>query len=137
IGQVLRILERTTKNKALLLGEPGSGKSSVVDGIAQAILRADVSPVLAESRVIHLDLASILSSAKSSAEIGNKLNKALSELTAGKTILFIDAIENLARQDGVGTIDVKAILIPYVESGALRVIGSTTLAAYHRHIEPE
>lgn len=137
IGQVVRILERATKNNALLIGEPGIGKSSIVDGIAQAILRADISPVLAESRVIQLELASILSAAKSPTDVGNMLQKALSELTAGKTILFIDAIENLVRQDGVGTIDVKAILNPFIESGALRVIGSTTVAAYHRHIEPE
>ena len=137
IDQVVRILERTTKNNALLIGEPGIGKSSIVDGIAQAILRADISPVLAESRVIQLDLSNILSAAKSPTDIGNMLNKALSELTFGKTILFIDAIENLVRQDGVGTVDVKAILIPLIESGAIKVIGATTVAAYHRHIEVE
>ncbi len=137
IGQVVQILERATKNNALLIGEPGIGKSSIVDGIAQAILQSTISPALAESRVIQLDLARLLSAAKSPTDIGTLLNKSLSELTAGKTILFIDAIENLVRQDGIGTIDVKAILTPYIESGALRIIGSTTVAAYHRHIEPE
>lgn len=137
IGQVVRVLERATKNNVLLIGEPGVGKSSIVDGIAQAILEAKTSPALSESRVIQLDLPNILSAARSPEEVGKMLNKALSELTAGKTILFIDAIENLVRQDGVGTIDVKAIITPFIESGALKVIGSTTLASFHRHIEPE
>ena len=75
ISQVVRILERTTKNNVLLIGEPGVGKSSIVDGIAQAILRADISPALAESRVIELDLASILSNARSSSEVGTLLTK--------------------------------------------------------------
>lgn len=137
IAQVVRILERATKNNVLLIGEPGVGKSSIVDGIAQAILNAEISPALAESRVIELDLSSVLASARTPAEVGTKLSKALSELTAGKTILFIDAIENLVRQDGVGTVDVRAVLTPYIESGAIKVVGATTLASYHRHIESD
>lgn len=137
ISQVVRILERATKSNALLIGEPGVGKSSIVDGIAQAILQARTSPVLAESRVIQFDLSAMLSAARTPDEVGKILQKALSELTAGKTILFIDAIENLVRKDGLGTIDAKAVLNPFIENGSLKVIGSTTLAAYHRHIESD
>lgn len=137
IGQVVRILERSTKNNVLLIGEPGVGKSSVVDGIAQAILQAEVSPTLAEARVVELDLGGMISSLGSGHDFQSMLTQALNELTAAHTILFIDAIEHLIDQSGLGTVDATAILAPYLESGNLKVIGSTTLAAYHRIIEPK
>ncbi len=137
IGQVMRILERSTKSNVLLLGEPGVGKSSIVDGIAQAILQAQVSPALAESRVIELDVTGMLSSIGAGQDFQTVFSKVLQELTAARTILFIDAIEHLVDQSGLGTVNASAVLEPFLESGQLKVVGSTTLAAYHRILQPQ
>jgi ATP-dependent Clp protease ATP-binding subunit ClpC len=135
IEEVVRVLERTTKNNVLLIGEPGVGKSSIVDGIAQSILQANASPVLADSRVIQLDLEAVLSSAPDPRQMEQTFTAALKELVTGKTILFIDAIEHLVTQTGAGTIDVTALLLPFIESGQLKVIGATTRTAFHNSLE--
>ncbi len=136
IEAVVRILERTTKNNVLLIGEPGVGKSSIVDGIAQGILQATTSPGLADSRVIQLNLEAVLGSSANVQELEKRFSQALKELIAGKTILFIDNIEHLVAQTGAGTIDVSAVLLPFIEAGQLKVIGATNPASYRRVLQP-
>jgi ATP-dependent Clp protease ATP-binding subunit ClpC len=135
IEEVVRVLERTTKNNVLLLGEPGVGKSSIVDGIAQSILQATASPALADSRVIQLDLEAVLGSAGTPHDLEQHFSTALKELVNGKTILFIDNIEQLVSQTGAGTLDATALLLPFIESGQLKVIGATNPATYRRQLE--
>lgn len=136
IEEVVHVLERTTKNNVLLIGEPGVGKSSIVDGIAQSILQAAASPVLAESRVIQLSLDAVLGSSTDPRQMEQNFSAALRELVVGKTILFIDSIEHLVAQTGAGTIDMSAVLIPFLETGQLKVIGATTMPAFHKFLEP-
>jgi ATP-dependent Clp protease ATP-binding subunit ClpA len=135
IDEVVRVLERTTKNNVLLLGEPGVGKSSIVDGIAQSILQATASPALAESRVIQLDIEALLGSVTNQHDLEQKFDAALKELIHGKTILFIDNIEQLVGQSGAGTLDATALLLPFIESGQLKIIGATNPSTYRRQLE--
>lgn len=136
IEEVVRVLERTTKNNVLLIGEPGVGKSSIVDGIAQSILQATASPALEGSRVIQLDLEAVLGSSNDPRQMEQLFTTALAELIKAKTILFIDNIEHLVAQSGAGTLDVTALLLPFIESGQLKVIGATTQSAYRKFLEP-
>lgn len=137
IEQVVRVLERTTKANVLLIGEPGVGKSSIVDGIAQSILQATASPALADSKVIQLDLEAVIGSWPDPQQMEQHFTEALKELTAAKTILFIDNLEHIAARTGAGTIDLSALLLPYIESGNLKVIGATTLPAYRKYLEQQ
>ena len=140
IRNVIRILSRKTKNNPVLIGEPGVGKTAIVEGLAQRIIRGDVPTSLKNKRLYSLDLGLLVAGAKYRGEFEERLNgilKALEE-DAGNTLLFIDEIHNLVGAGGNGgSMDASNLLKPKLSRGELHCMGATTLDEYREYIEKD
>ena len=140
IRRVLQILSRRTKNNPILIGEPGTGKTAIVEGLAQRIVRGDVPENLRNKRLFSLDMGALVAGAKYKGEFEERLKSVVNEVTAanGDIILFIDEIHTLVGAGkGEGAMDAANILKPALARGELRSIGATTLEEYQKYFEKD
>ncbi|MDH6676570.1 ATP-dependent Clp protease ATP-binding subunit ClpC [Rhodococcus sp. LBL1] len=141
IEQAIEILARRTKNNPVLVGEAGVGKTAVVEGLAQRIVDGDVPEVLADKKIVQLDLAGMLSGTRYRGDFEERLTKAVDEIVAqdGRLIVFIDEVHTIvgAGAGGEGAMDAGNILKPKLARGDLRIVGATTLDEYRKHIEKD
>ena len=139
IERIVQILSRRTKNNPVLIGEPGVGKSAIVEGLAQLIVTGNIPEILHGKRVMSLDLAGMLAGAKYRGEFEERLKNAMSEVhKAGNVILFIDELHTIVGAGASeGAIDAANILKPLLARGEMQCIGATTLNEYHKHIEKD
>src|SRR5579883_367025 len=140
IRRVIQVLSRRTKNNPVLIGEPGVGKTAIVEGLAQRIIRGDVPKTLADKKVITLDLGALVAGAKFRGEFEERLKAVLKEVTgaAGGIILFIDELHTLVGAGAAeGAMDASNMLKPMLARGELHCIGATTLDEYRKHIEKD
>ena len=139
IERVVEILSRRTKNNPVLIGEPGVGKTAVVEGLAQMIYENNVPEILKGKRVVSLDMASMIAGAKYRGEFEERLKKALQEMKSAKNvILFIDEIHTIVGAGSAeGAMDAANILKPLLSRGEIQVIGATTLNEYRKYIEKD
>ena len=140
IRRVLQILSRRTKNNPILIGEPGTGKTAIVEGLAQRILRGDVPENLKNKQLFSLDMGALVAGAKYKGEFEERLKSVINEVTKsdGNIILFIDEIHTLVGAGkGEGAMDAANILKPALARGELRSIGATTLDEYRKYVEKD
>ena len=140
IRRVLQILSRRTKNNPILIGEPGTGKTAIVEGLAQRILRGDVPENLKNKQLYSLDMGALVAGAKYKGEFEERLKSVINEVTKsdGNIILFIDEIHTLVGAGkGEGAMDAANILKPALARGELRSIGATTLDEYQKYFEKD
>ncbi len=137
--RVMQVLSRRTKNNPVLIGEPGVGKTAVVEGLAQAIVRGDVPETIKDKQLYTLDLGSLVAGSRYRGDFEERLKKVLKEIrTRGDIILFIDEIHTLVGAGAAeGAIDAASILKPMLARGELQTIGATTLDEYRKHIEKD
>lgn len=140
IRRVIQVLSRRTKNNPVLIGEPGVGKTAIVEGLARRIVSGDVPEILKDKRVISLDLGSMLAGAKYRGEFEDRLKAVLKEIeeSNGQIVLFIDELHTLVGAGAAeGAIDASNMLKPALARGELRAIGATTLNEYRKYIEKD
>ncbi len=140
IRRVIQVLSRRTKNNPVLIGEPGVGKTAIVEGLAQRIVRGDVPKTLADKEVVTLDLGALVAGAKYRGEFEERLKAVLKEVTSaeGGIILFIDELHTLVGAGAAeGAMDASNMLKPMLARGELHCIGATTLDEYRKHIEKD
>src|SRR6202046_5335692 len=137
IERIMQILSRRTKNNPVLVGEPGVGKTAVVEGLAQRITNADVPELLKGKQIYTLDLAALVAGSKYRGEFEERLKKVMKEITQrGDIILLIDELHNLVGAGGgEGAIDAASILKPALARGELQTVGATTLEEYRKYLE--
>jgi len=140
IRRVIQVLSRRTKNNPVLIGEPGVGKTAIVEGLARRIVSGDVPDLLRDKRVVSLDLGSMLAGAKFRGEFEDRLKAVLREIdeSGGQIVLFIDELHTLVGAGAAeGAIDASNMLKPALARGELRAIGATTLNEYRKYIEKD
>ncbi len=139
IERIVQILSRRTKNNPVLIGEPGVGKSAIVEGLAQLIVEGNIPEILRNKRVVSLDLASMLAGAKYRGEFEERLKNAMAEIRkAGNVVLFIDELHTIVGAGASeGAIDAANILKPLLARGEMQCVGATTLNEYHKYIEKD
>ena len=139
IERVMQVLSRRTKNNPVLIGEPGVGKTAVVEGLAQDIVRGDVPETLKDKQLYTLDLGALVAGSRYRGDFEERLKKVLKEIrTRGDIVLFIDEIHTLVGAGAAeGAIDAASILKPMLARGELQTIGATTLEEYRKHIEKD
>ena len=139
IERVIQILSRRTKNNPCLMGEPGVGKTAVVEGLAQKIVAGDVPEILKEKRVVTMDVSGMVAGAKYRGDFEERIKKALAEVKkAGDIILFIDEIHTIVGAGAAeGAIDAANILKPLLARGEIQLVGATTLNEYRKYIEKD
>ena len=139
IERVIQILSRRTKNNPCLIGEPGVGKTAVVEGLAQKIVSGDVPEILKNKRVVTVDISSMVAGAKYRGDFEERIKKALNEVKkAGDVILFIDEVHTIVGAGSAeGAIDAANILKPLLARGEIQLVGATTLNEYRKFIEKD
>jgi ATP-dependent Clp protease ATP-binding subunit ClpB len=140
IRRVIQVLSRRTKNNPVLIGEPGVGKTAIVEGLAQRIVAGDVPEGLKEKQLVALDLGALIAGAKYRGEFEDRLKAVLREITEsqGRIILFIDEMHTLVGAGAAeGAIDASNMLKPMLARGELRCVGATTLDEYRKHVEKD
>ena len=139
IERIVQILSRRTKNNPVLIGEPGVGKSSIVEGLAQKIIDGNIPEILRDKRVVSLDLPGMLAGAKYRGEFEERLKNTMAEIRrTGNVILFIDELHTIVGAGASeGAIDAANILKPLLARGEMQCVGATTLREYHKYIEKD